>query len=354
MLTSEEHVWSSKLRVLAASVVLLLAFEGVHISQASTVSDTYNHTHSTAFLSPTPVTESVRSSNIGSKALVPEPSIVLDYHLGPVMTGRNNTLKLFVIYYGGFSDQQRSTLRLFFRSLRQQRASRKEPTVAKWWEITNLYVDLFNHPVASNVVLAGEAVDRYSLGKSIKQMDIQKLVLKFMRKKFGIDSRSIYIVLTSDDVQVERFCMNVCGTHFYTFPSDETNSQMVPYGWVGNPAQQCPGLCSWPYAPGGFLQQGLIPPNGDAGIDGMIITIGNLLAGIATDPFGNAYFQADGLEAAGVCQGIYGTGAFPGYPGELLVDKITNASFNVYGKRNSKFLLTHLWHPTTRQCAGQV
>ncbi|KAG6551107.1 hypothetical protein Mapa_007342 [Marchantia paleacea] len=354
MLASMVHVWSSRLRVLAVSVVLLLALEKVHISLASTVSETYNHTHSTAFLSPTPVPDSKRLNNIGSYKLVPEPSLILDYHNGPVMTGRDNTIKLYVIYYGGFTSQQRSTLRLFFRSFRMSRASRKEPTVAKWWEITNLYVDLFNHPVASNVVLAGEGVDKYSLGKNIKQLDIQKLVMKFMRKKFGIDARSIYIVLTSDDVLVERFCMNVCGTHFYTFPSDETKSQMVPYGWVGNPAQQCPGLCSWPYAPGGLLQKGRIAPNGDVGIDGMIITIGNLLAGIATNPFGNAYFQPDGLEAAGVCQGVYGTGSFPGYPGELLVDKSTNASFNVYGKRNSKFLLTRIWHPATRQCAGQV
>lgn len=322
---------------------------------ATLKADGDHRSHTTQFLCPTPVPESKRLKSIGGLGLVPEPTIMLDYHMGPVMTGRDEMIKLFVIYYGDFSKKQRSTLRHFFKSFWHPDVQLPEshPTVEKWWQITREYVDLYNRPVSRSIVAAGEVFDNYSLGKDLNQSDIQTLVVDYM-DKFGIDSRSIYLVLTSEDVLVEKFCMNVCGTHFYTFPSDDTNNQMVPYGWVGNPAEQCPGLCSWPYAPGGFLSNALIPPNGDAGIDGMIITIANLLAGIATDPYGNGYSQADGLEAAGVCQGIYGKNSFSGFPGDLLVDNETGASFNAYGVSNTKYLIPWIWNPLTLNCAGQV
>lgn len=314
-----------------------------------------NQTHTTRFLSPTESPAVHRLTNVGGFGLVPEPTIILDYHSGPVMSGRNDKIKIFVTFYGTFSPKQRSTLRLFLRSFwnGQSRVSKNHPTVANWWQITHNYVDLYNTPVARNLLLAGDMTDKYSLGKDLLQSDIQKLVLKSM-KKFEADARSMYLVLTSEDVLVEKFCMSVCGTHYYTFPSAATNGQMVPYGWVGNPASQCPGLCSWPYSAGGFLTKGLIPPNGDVGVDGMIITVANLLAGIATNPFGNGFYQPDGLEAVGACQGIYGTGSYPGYPGELLVDSKTGASFNVFGSSNSKFLVPRMWNPATLLCAGQV
>ncbi|KAL2633247.1 hypothetical protein R1flu_004726 [Riccia fluitans] len=286
--------------------------------------------------------------------LVAEPTIILDYHFGPVMSGKGGKTRLNVVYYGSFSKKQRLTLSAFLKSFWVTTTAGKRPTVGKWWQITKNYVDLYNSPVARHLVLGGELVDaKYSLGKELTQADIQKIVLKSMTY-FGTDARSVYLVLTSDDVKVEKFCMSVCGTHFYTFPSDATKSQMIPYGWVGNPKTQCPEFCSWPYAPGGLQQKALIPPNGDAGIDGMIITIANLLAGISTNPYGNAYYQADGLEACGVCQGIYGKGSFPGYPGELLTDKSTGASYNVVGAFNKKFLVPWMWDPTTQQCTGQA
>jgi hypothetical protein len=92
------------------------------------------------------------------------------------------------------------------------------------------------------------------------------------------------------------------------------------------------------------------------GIDGMIITLASLMAGAATNPFANAYFQgdaADPLEIAGVCGGIYGEGAYPGNPGTLLVDK-KGASFNAYGTDGRGFLLPWIYNPATKKCAGQI
>lgn len=88
----------------------------------------------------------------------------------------------------------------------------------------------------------------------------------------------------------------------------------------------------------------------------MIITLAKVLAGAATDPFGNAYFQGDAsnaLEAGGACTGTFGSGAYPGYPGDLLEDSETGASYNVEGKDGKKFLLPWIWNPATLSCAGQ-
>ncbi|KAG6551100.1 hypothetical protein Mapa_007335 [Marchantia paleacea] len=343
--------------------VLLVSLIGLSLLQISLGTDaaqapaaTPFRPHATAFFHPKDM--ATRKKSVGGFKLVDEPTLILDYHFGPVMTGRDEMIKLFVIYYGDFTKPQRQILRQFFKSFWHPKTQFPEshPTVEKWWQITRKYVDLYNAPVSRNIVAAGEIFDNYSMGKDINQSNIQDLVVDSM-SKFGADARSMYLVLTADDVLVEGFCMNVCGTHFYTFPSDETSSQMIPYGWIGNPATQCPEFCSWPYAAGGSLQKPLIPPNGDVGIDGMIITVANIMAGMATNPYGNAYYQGDAgmpLEAAGACQGIYGTGSYPGYPGELLVDEKTGASFNVFGARNTKFLVPWIWHPDTLMCAGQV
>uniref|UniRef100_A0A7I4CBM7 Neprosin domain-containing protein n=1 Tax=Physcomitrium patens TaxID=3218 RepID=A0A7I4CBM7_PHYPA len=113
----------------------------------------------------------------------------------------------------------------------------------------------------------------------------------------------------------------------------------------------------WKYSLGtGFDVPPLKSPNGDAGVDGMIINIGAMIAGAATNPYGRGYFQgdpADPLEVAGVCAGIYGANSFPGMPGDLLKDS-RGASFNVYGANRRKFLVPWMYSPRTKQCAGQA
>ncbi|KAL3687394.1 hypothetical protein R1sor_013703 [Riccia sorocarpa] len=53
-----------------------------------------------------------------------------------------------------------------------------------------------------------------------------------------------------------------------------------------------------------LVEIGLIIPNGDDGIDGMIITVANLMAVIGTKPHRNGYFREDGAAASGGCQGV--------------------------------------------------
>ncbi|GKE50713.1 EXORDIUM-like protein, partial [Tanacetum coccineum] len=66
----------------------------------------------------------------------------------------------------------------------------------------------------------------------------------------------------------------------------------------------------------------LVAPNNDVSVDGMVINLASLLAGTATNPFGNGYYQGDAdapLEATSMCPGVYTKGAYPGYAGDLLI-----------------------------------
>ncbi|KAL3687768.1 hypothetical protein R1sor_014077 [Riccia sorocarpa] len=353
-----------RMLTLVLGITLGLVFGSAYHAQA--LLDEF-HTNTAGFFDPTLEATASEESLLKSvvdgghpNPIVPDEPIILKYHKGPILTGNNDQIRVNVIFYGTFSEKQKNILRTFFKSFLNNALEVKgsTPTVAKWWQITRRYTDGHKTPVARSLVPGGEFQDLYSAGKNLKVANIQNIIKKAMKQKnFGSDPRDIYLVLTADDVAIERFCGSACGNHFYLSLSSAEggNGQQIPYAWIGNPGKQCPSLCAWPYAPGGIIKQALIPPNGDVGIDGMIITIGNLLAGMATNPFGNAWYQdGSGLEGAGVCQGIYGTGSFSGYPGQLLVDKTTKASYNVVGYSNHKFLVPWIWHPTTKKCAGQA
>lgn len=145
--------------------------------------------------------------------------------------------------------------------------------------------------------------------------------------------------------------MGSCGFHDSMLVSAGTR---IVYGHVGDPLLQCPGLCAWPcaipeYGPPG---EALVPPNG-VDSDGMVINIGAIMVGAVTNPYKTGYFQGDAmapLEAVTACSGIFGAAAYPGYPGDLLVDNSSKASFNVYGVNGRKFLLPAIWDLNTFNC----
>ncbi|KAL5069839.1 hypothetical protein RYX36_020726 [Vicia faba] len=94
-----------------------------------------------------------------------------------------------------------------------------------------------------------------------------------------------------------------------------------------------------------------------SGLDGMVINLASLLAGTATNPFGNRYFKGPSeapLKAASACPGVYGKGAYPGYAGDLLVDSTTGASYNAHGDNGRKYLLPALYDPSTASCSTIV
>ncbi|GJZ89374.1 EXORDIUM-like protein [Tanacetum coccineum] len=176
---------------------------------------------------------------------------------------------------------------------------------------------------------------KYSLGKSLTDNHLVKLASKVA------SLNAVNIVLTAKDVTVTG------------------KKYKFPYIWVGNSETQCPGQCAWPFHQPIYGPQGppLVAPNNDVGMDGMVINLASLLAGTATNPFGNGYYQGDAsapLEAASACPGVYGKGAYPGYPGALLVDSTTGASYNAYGTNGRKYLVPAMYDPSTSTCSSLV
>lgn len=298
--------------------------------------------------------------------------LVLPYHNGPLLTRRSSSLNIYIIWYGDFSPAQKSAIVDFLDSFKQTPEEVLHPSVSSWWKMTAGYNDASAQDDAvvpfSSPLLAGQRSVAYTLGKSLKTPDIEALVVESLATSsstsaFPADSNAIYFVLTAHDVFVQNFCMSSCASHdFFTSPPatpppvHNSPTMRLPYAWVGNSADQCPGLCAWPFALPQFGPLGakpLIPPNGDIGIDGMVINMAKMLAGAATNPFNNGYYQGDAsapLEAATACAGIYGPGAYPGFPGELLVQPISRSSYNAQGVNGRQFLLPALWNPATLTC----
>lgn len=277
-------------------------------------------------------------------ALVKEQPLVLKYHKGPLLKGK---VTVNLIWYGRFTPIQRSIIVDFIQSLSSPTTSPPPPSAASWWRTTSKY----KGGGASTVVVGSQTLDEnYSHGKSLKSAQITGLASK--PNQVG----SISVVLTAKDVAVDGFCMNRCGTHGSLATRGKAR---VAYAWVGNPETQCPGQCAWPFHQPMYGPQTppLVAPNGDVGVDGMVINLATVLAGTVTNPYDNGYFQGPAtapLEAVSACTGMFGSGAYPGYPGKVLVDKSTGASYNANGFGGRKFLLPAMWDPETSTCKTLV
>ncbi|XP_020575565.1 protein EXORDIUM-like 2 [Phalaenopsis equestris] len=228
------------------------------------------------------------------------PNPTLKYHHGNLLTGN---LTVHLIWYGHFTPSQRSIISDFFLSL-----SPPSPL-----------------PSAS---------------------------LRHLASLPRPSPSSLSVLLTSSDVAVAGFCTSRCGTHS-PLPG------AAAFIWVGDSSVQCPGECAWPFHQPTYGPQTppLGAPGGDVGAAGMVINLATLLAGAVTNPDGKGYFQgpaAAPLEAVSACTGIFGSGAYPGFPGKVLVDPTSGASYNAGGVNGRKYLLPAMWDPKTSLCATLV
>ncbi|XWS23915.1 hypothetical protein CRYUN_Cryun28dG0056800 [Craigia yunnanensis] len=272
-----------------------------------------------------------------------EQQPLLKYHNGPLLKG-NITVNL--IWYGKFSSTQRSIIVDFVNSLSSV-GKTPSPLVSSWWQTTGKYRGGLSSVIVGKLILD----DKYSLGKALKTSQLTALASKGGYGKSNV----VNVVLTSADVAVDGFCMSRCATH----GSGRVKKSRFAYAWVGNSVSQCPGYCAWPFHQPMYGPQTppLVAPNGDVGVDGMVINLATVLAGTVTNPFKNGYFQGPAeapLEAVSACTGIFGKGAYPGYPGEVLVEKTTGASYNAVGVNGRKYLLPAMWDPRTSTCKTLV
>ncbi|XP_010461594.1 PREDICTED: protein EXORDIUM-like 2 [Camelina sativa] len=292
------------------------------------------------------------TTGFSAAALVKEQPLVLKYHNGALLKG-NITVNL--VWYGKFTPIQRSVIVDFIRSLNSKDASSSSsaavPSVSSWWKTTEKYKG------GSSTLVVGKQLllENYPLGKSLKNPYLRALSTKLN----GGGLRAITVVLTAKDVTVEGFCMNRCGTHGSSGSKPRRAANGAAYVWVGNSETQCPGYCAWPFHQPIYGPQTppLVAPNGDVGVDGMIINLATLLANTVTNPFNNGYFQGPPtapLEAVSACPGIFGSGSYPGYAGRVLVDKTTGSSYNARGLAGRKYLLPAMWDPQSSTCKTLV
>ncbi|OIW16600.1 hypothetical protein TanjilG_02806 [Lupinus angustifolius] len=279
------------------------------------------------------------------------------YHKGPLLSGK---ISINLIWYGKFKPSQRAIISDFITSLSSSPSKpTSQPSVAKWWKTTEKYYHLTttrNNKSPNLALSLGTQIldENYSLGKSLNDNQILKLASK------GAQKNAINVVLTAADVTVDGFCSSKCGSHGSSAGARINGKRYkFAYIWVGNSETQCPGQCAWPFHQPIYGPQNpaLVAPNNDVGLDGMVINVASLLAGTATNPFGNGYFQGPKeapLEAASACTGVYGKGAYPGYAGNLLVDPTTGASYNANGINGRKYLVPALFDPKTSSCATLV
>nr|CAD1826920.1 unnamed protein product [Ananas comosus var. bracteatus] len=292
---------------------------------------------------------SMGSSRKLSALVEPQPN-VLTYHNGQVLRG---DIPVSILWYGQFTPTQKSIISDFLLSLTSTTQSSPNPSVSHWWSsIEQLYLSKAGKsggPNTAHVVLANQVSDEgCSLGRTLTMGQISELAARTQPKKGGVG-----LVFTAQDVAVEGFCMSRCGLH----GSDRRTGSA--YVWVGNSATQCPGQCAWPFHQPIYGPQTppLTAPNGDVGVDGMVINLASMLAGAVTNPFGDGFFQGPKeapLEAATACAGVYGKGAYPGYAGDLQVDPTTGASYNANGAHGRKYLLPALFDPSTSTCSTLV
>lgn len=278
--------------------------------------------------------------------IVEDPSSsLLEYHQGALLYGK---ISVNLIWYGKFTAAQKAIISDFITSLSSSSSSAKskstQPSVATWWAYISKYYELANKNPSSLSLSLGKQFtdDTYSLGHSLTNKHLVELAAR------GDHLHAINVVLTAADVAVTGFCSSRCGTHGSSYATTgSTHHSKFAYIWVGNSETQCPGQCAWPFHQPIYGPQSppLVAPNNEVGLDGMVINLASLLAGTATNPFGNGFFQGPKeapLEAASACPGVYGKGAYPGYAGNLLVDSSTGASYNAIGANGRKYLLPAL------------
>ncbi|CAN6246038.1 unnamed protein product [Urochloa humidicola] len=307
---------------------------------------------SRAYLVVTVVLMSLAQLSMGSRRLmelyIPPPSDQLTYHHGTVLSG---DIPVSILWYGKFTPAQKSIVSDFLLSLTTAPGA-ATPSIGQWWgTIDQLYLSSATSAATPARVLLDTQIsdEARSLGDSLTMSQVEQLAARAGGKKGGVA-----LVLTDEDVAVEGFCSSRCGKHGAAAAQSSS-----AYIWVGNAAKQCPGQCAWPFAQPQYGPQGkpLVAPNGDVGMDGLVMVLATMVAGTVTNPYGDAFYQGPKeapLEACTACPDVYGSGAYPGFPGNLLVDQTTGASYNANGVNGRKYLLPALYNPATSTCSTLV
>ena len=262
------HPFRRALALLALSSTLLLAF----LSAAPTTS-------LAALRIPVhtmPIAGRARRPHAAS----PDP---IHFHGGSVMTGNVN---IYVIWYGDWTptSRRRTVVTQFLQHL-----------ASPYWNINRTFPSATGKVVTSSPVLAGQTVDRGSVGtQQVTDAQIQTVVEHAVSAKaLPRDSHGIYLVITSASVSKVGFLTEYCGWHSYA----HINRSILKYAFIGDPTGPRIGGCT----------PQTTSPNGDAGADSMVSTIAHELAETVTDPTFNGWRTDRGEENGDRCAWQYGS-----------------------------------------------
>ncbi|GJP41813.1 hypothetical protein CLOM_g1455 [Closterium sp. NIES-68] len=251
-------------------------------------------------------------------------------------------IAVYLLWYGQFTEAQKQIMRTFIESLD---SSNKDTsvTVPNWWNINRLYYDAQGNYISGSVTLKGEMDDpAYSKGTTLYNSGVADLISSAVNDgNLPYDANGVYFVLGDPKVAQEDdssytptgFCTSYCGWHAYT----HDNLELV-ISFVGNAVTRCPEGCIPPY----LNQPGAVPPNGDAGMDGMVSVLAHELAEATSSPFLATWFDAQGEENADICSWSYG---------DVVSDMATGVQYNLVGKNGAQFLVQANLDPRAGSCA---
>ena len=267
----------------------------------------------------------------------------LEYHNGGVLSGN---LDLSVLWYGRFGESQQQTLKQFVLSLNVK--NEDDLSVSKWWNIVEQYQSLAApggkiSPIRVRIVK--EQVDNaYTFGKVLTQESIGNLTQKIA----GNSSKSVVLIFTDHEVSVNGTCSRRCSLH--------GSIKKTLYMVVGNHESKCPNECGWPFhqpKSGQKMIFPLQPPSGDVGTDTMVIGLATALAETVSNPYNTGLYsglKSDPIEVVSGCPKVFGSDAFAGFVGKVLILPGNGGCYNARGVKGSKFLLPALWNSKTRSC----
>lgn len=261
-------------------------------------------------------TKSAIPALVRSQAGKPGSTTSITYHNGPVMTDANG-VKMYYVWYGTWSDTQKTILRDFANGIGG----------TPYFGINNTYYDGAGNRVANKVTLAGEA-DAPFIGNSLTDAQIQTLITdRITAGTLPSDTNAVYFLMTGAGVTASSgFLTKYCGWHTFT----TLNSAAIKYSFVGNATGASLGNCA---------AQTASSPNGDPGVDALVSVLAHELEEAATDPQLNAWYDRSGYENADKCAWTFGT-----------TSTASNGSkYNVtFGGR--QWLIQRNWKVSTQSC----
>ncbi|KAK5843217.1 Mitochondrial intermembrane space import and assembly 40 [Gossypium arboreum] len=272
------------------------------------------------------------------------------YHGGPMLNG---TIKLAIMWYGNCGKEIKNTMRNFIKSLSVPGKAKLQPQVTCWWKVVESYQSMIpdtkpgKSPKIRVKVVKQSGEKTYKYGKVLT---LQGHIPELIEHVTKGDTELFPVIVAARDVSIQGICNGKCADHLLT-----EDPHPRPYIIVGNPETECPGECGWPFFPADMGPKGpvLKPPSGNMAADAMVVAFAGALVDAITNPMNDALYhsnKAKKLGPATVCKGIFGRGAAPGNPGEVLTDPKTGGSFNAHGNNNKKFLLPAIWNPKTKSC----